>query len=135
MKKLFLTVALIVCVGATTYGQSKKELQAQIETLKSQLEENRNYNYALETENRALRERIESIRKYILETTDNLPKKTYRNNNTNESPNYTPYSSTTTQSSPTSSYSGSTGRTIYTGPRGGRYYINSKGNKVYIKRK
>lgn len=40
-----------------------------------------------------------------------------------------------TRPTSTSSYSGSSSRTIHTGPRGGQYYINKNGNKTYVKRK
>lgn len=152
MKNLLFILTFVAFVGLPTYGQSKKELNAQIESLQDQLKQSRQYNDALRAENKALRKRIESIRGYIIEATANLPAMTLQHNaaepvDISRSSSSTSsatgeasapsssYSGSTNSSYSGSSYSGASGRTIYTGPRGGRYYINSKGNKVYLKRK
>ena len=149
MKKIILAVAFVAIASLPSYAQSKKELKAQVQNLRSQLDKTQKYNEALVFENGALKKRLELIREYIITATDNLPAvvapdtgakasvtsvpSTDRGTTTTTVPRSS--SSSSRKSSYTgSSYSGSSGRTIYTGPRGGRYYINSKGNKVYIKR-
>lgn len=142
MKNILLTLILVVCVGFPAICQSKKELQAQVVSLQAQIQEMKATNDALAFENKTLRKRIEMIRNYVVEASDNLPVATaydstsrQASTSTSTSTSYSGSRPSSTTSSYSSSYSGSTGRTIYTGPRGGRYYINSKGNKVYLKRK
>lgn len=152
-KILVLAFSLVVTMALPSYGQSKKELKAQIEKLQTQLVQTQKFNDALLTQNEDLRKRIETIRKCIIETTSDIPAAVSRDNATTQScsvvshtdnsptskvastsASTSSYSPRKTSSYSGSSYSSSSGRTIYTGPRGGRYYINSKGNKVYIKR-
>lgn len=144
VKNILLTLTLVVCVGFPAIGQSKKELKAQVDILQAQIREMQATNDAMVFENKALRKRIEMIRYYVLEMSDNLPVATTYESTSGQaststsnttSSSYSRSRTSSTTSSYSSSYSGSAGRTIYTGPRGGRYYINSKGNKVYLKRK
>lgn len=147
MMRIFLICCALLVGLSPTFGQSKRQLRAQIDSLQIHVERLNFKIEILQARTDKTQRSIDSlvrINHVLLKRIDNLSNSV----NSKGSPSIRPYeapakapasvsssgSRSTSSTQPTSSSSTYNGRKIYTGPRGGRYYINSKGNKVYIKR-